>query len=64
MYYINLQLTEKGTKVCGSPTKTLEMPWDKYLEPTDDDLNEFWRAGGSSEQVIEKWNLLYKMIMD
>ena len=51
MYYINLQLTEKGTKVCGSPTKTLEMPWDKYLEPTDDDLNEFIKSEFMSELV-------------
>ena len=51
MYYINLQLTEKGTKVCGSPTKTLEMPWDKYLEPTDDDLNEFIKSEFMPELV-------------
>ena len=24
---------------------------------------DVWRAGGSSDQVLEKWNLLYKMIM-
>lgn len=23
---------------------------------------DVWRAGGSSDQVLEKWNLLYKMI--
>ena len=51
MYYINLQLTEKGAKVCGSPTKTLEMPWDKYFEPTDDDVNEFIESEFMSELV-------------
>lgn len=51
MYYINLQLTEKGSKVCGSPTKTLEMPWDKHIEPSDDDVNEFIESEFMSELV-------------
>lgn len=41
MYYITLQLTEKGKKICGSHTKTLEMPWELQSEPTSDDVNKF-----------------------
>lgn len=51
LYYINLQLTEKDTKVCESPIKTLEMSWDKYLEPIDDDVNAFLKSVFMSELV-------------
>lgn len=51
MYYIKLQLTEKGNKVCGAPTKTLEMKWEQSYEPTETDINEYIKAEFMSELV-------------
>lgn len=51
MYYINLQLTEKGTKVCGSATKSLEMQWDKTTISSDEDVNKFIETEFMSELV-------------
>ena len=39
--YINLQLTDKGAKVCGAPTKTLEMPWNNYGTLDYTEVNKF-----------------------
>ena len=41
IYYINLQLTEKGCKVCGTSTKTLEMSWDSSCMPPEEEVNKF-----------------------
>ena len=61
IYDLCLFISEDGKTVYGEISPDCGRYRHFDLGSLDKDV---WRAGGSSEQVIEKWNLLYKMIMD
>ena len=61
IYDLCLFISEDGKTVYGEISPDCGRYRHFDLGSLDKDV---WRAGGSSEQVIEKWNLLYKMIMN
>lgn len=59
VYDLCLFISEDGKTVYGEISPDCGRYRHYNLGSLDKDV---WRAGGSSEQVLEKWNLLYKMI--
>lgn len=59
IYDLCLFISEDGKTVYGEISPDCGRYRHYDLGSLDKDV---WRAGGSSEQVLEKWNLLYKMI--
>lgn len=59
IYDLCLFISEDGKTVYGEISPDCGRYRHFDLGSLDKDV---WRAGGSSEQVLEKWNLLYKMI--
>lgn len=58
-YDLCLFITEEGDKVFGEISPDCGRFRHFSLGSLDKDV---WRSGGSSEKVLEKWNLLYKLI--
>ena len=61
VYDLCLFISEDGKTVYGEISPDCGRYRHFDLGSLDKDV---WRAGGSSEQVLEKWNLLHKMIMN
>lgn len=61
IYDLCLFITEDGKTIYGEISPDCGRYRHYDLGSLDKDV---WRAGGSSEQVLEKWNLLYKMISE
>ena len=59
IYDLCLFISEDGETVYGEISPDCGRYRHYDLGSLDKDV---WRAGGSSDQVLEKWNLLYKMI--